>query len=137
MAMAAHTHHAKGTFEVKSFDEETIDEMEQGAKVTRAHIVQTMSGDLNGEVTCDYVMHYKPDGTATFTGYQRFDGQVGDRRGGFVLHTTGAYAGADAKARATVIDGGGSGKLSALTGNGTSTIPHGSVGTYTLNYDLS
>lgn len=130
------TTHAKGTFEVKSFDEETLDEIDGGTKLTRARIVQTMAGDLEGELTNDYLMHYRADGTASYLGFQRFIGRVGDRSGSFVQQATGGYDNTQAKATSFVVSGSGTGELSNLRGEGTAVAPHGSTGTYTLDYTL-
>ncbi len=89
--------HAKGTFEVKSFDEQTAEEFDNGTKLTRARIVQTMTGGLDGESTFEYVMHYRQDGTASFAGYQYFVGQVDDHTGTFVQQLTGTYDNTEAR----------------------------------------
>jgi hypothetical protein len=130
------TTHAKGTFEATEFDEQTLDEFDGGGKLTRARITQTFAGDLTGELTADLVMHYKADGTASFTGYQRFVGSVGDHRGGFVMEASGGYDNAAAVTTYTVIPDSGTDDLAKLTGSGTAKVPHGTAGEYTLDYDL-
>ena len=128
--------HAKGTFEVKSFDEETTEELDNGTKLTRARIVQTMTGGLEGETTSEYVMHYRQDGTASFAGYQRFVGDIGDQSGSFVEQTTGAYDNIEARSTSSVVTGSGTGTLTNLIGQGVSVAPHGMTGTYTFDYEL-
>lgn len=131
------TTRAKGTFEVAAFDEETTEEFDGGMKLTRARIVQTMTGDLQGEMTNHYLMHYRDDGTACFVGFQRFEGRIGDRSGSFVQQSSGGYDGRQAKTTSFVVSGSGNGGLHRISGAGTSAAPHGSTGTYTFDYDLS
>jgi hypothetical protein len=128
--------HAKGTFEVKSFDEDTVEEFDDGSKLTRARIVQTMDGGLDGESTSEFVMHYRPDGTASFAGYVRFVGQLDDRSGSYVQQATGSYDNIEARTLSSVVLGSGTGALSDLNGQGVSVAPHGMTGTYTFDYEL-
>lgn len=119
---------ANGTFELKSFDEDTIEEYDDGTKVTRARIVTTMSGDLDGEATADSVMHYASDGTATIVGFHRFVGSGGT----FTAQSTGGFDGTEATADLTILTG--TGDYAKLTGTGRTAAPHGPNGTYSFDY---
>jgi len=55
---------AKATFEIKSWEEKTYDELEGGAKLTRARITKIYHGDIEAESTLEYLMMYRLDGTA-------------------------------------------------------------------------
>lgn len=90
---------AKGTFEVTSWDEETYRELEDGAKLTRASVTQTFSGDVRGEGSVVWLMCYHPDGTARFVGLQHVAASIGQRTGGFVLEAIGDFDGDEAKGR--------------------------------------
>jgi hypothetical protein len=128
--------HAKGTFALKSFDEETFQELDGGTKLTRARIVVTMSGDLEGEATSDALMYYLPDGTASFTGYQRFVGRIGDGDGSFVMMAVGGYDGSEATTTTTVVTGSGTGALVDIRGEGSTAVGHDGAGTYSFDYEL-
>lgn len=130
------TENAKGIIELKSFDEETYADLDAGAKLTRARIVQTLRGDLSGETTIDCLMYYAPDGTATVVGLERFVGTLAGRSGTFVQQSTAAYGGTEVHATAKVLAGSGTGDLRSVRGDGTWAAPHGSTGSYTLDYDL-
>jgi hypothetical protein len=130
------TTHASGAFELKSFDEDTTEEFEDGTKLTRARIVQSLSGDLEGDLTVDFFMYYRADGTASFAGYERFVGRLGDRSGSFVQQAIGTYDNTQATTTSFVVPGSGTGDLAELSGEGTTAAPHGSTGTYTLDYHL-
>src|SRR5262249_9698121 len=129
------TRHAEGEFELRSFDEEPIQQFDNGTKITRARIVTAYAGDLAGEATADLVMYYRPDGTARIFGFQRFVGTLAGRPGSFVMESLGGYDGQEATSATTIMLGQGEGELKELTGTGATAAPHGPHGTYTLDYD--
>src|SRR4051812_5159039 len=129
--------HADAEFSVKSWDEATYDEGEGGRKLTRAHVVYTFHGDLEGVGTVEYLMIYRPDGTATYVGLERVIGRLGDRTGSFVLQHTGGFEGGWARATLAVVPGSGTGDLEDLQGEGRLAAPHEGTATYTLDYDFA
>jgi Protein of unknown function (DUF3224) len=129
------TTHAEGSFELKSFDEEPYEELDGGAKLTRARIVQALTGGLDGELTADLLMYYRRDATASYAGFQRYAGRIGDRSGTVVMWASGGYDGTQATASASVVPGSGTGDLRELRGDFTSAAPSGPTGTYTFDYD--
>lgn len=126
--------HASGTFMVKSWDEKPVVEIDGGGKLTRASIAGAYTGDLEGEATTENVMCYRADGTATYVGLERIVGRVGGRAGSFVLRSTGAYDGSEAKATLSVVTGSGTGELEGLRGEGSFAAPHGPRGKIELEY---
>ena len=127
---------ATGEFENTSWDEESFDERPGAGKLSRAAVTQKFTGDLTATATIQWLMAYRPDGTAEFVGVQRMDGGLGGREGTFVLESRGAFDGGVAKGRITVVPGAGTGGLAGLTGEGTFEAAKGPSGTYTLDYDL-
>ena len=81
--------HAQAKFEVQSWDENTYDELDGDAKLTRASVGQAFTGDLEGEGSVEWLMCYREDKTAEFVGLQRFVGRLGARSGSFVMHDAG------------------------------------------------
>ena len=126
---------AKGSFELGSWDEDTYEEMDDGAKLTRASVTQTFSGAAEGEGAAQWLMAYRPDGTAHFVGLQRITGTVNDRKGTVVLETIGDFDGKVAIWTATVVPGSGSGDLVGLTGTGNFEAPMGSKASFELDLD--
>src|SRR2546426_964028 len=112
------TKQAKGTFDVKTWDEKPYDEMEGGPKLTRASVTQSHSGDIEGEGTLEYLMVYRDDSSASFIALERIVGKVGSRPGSFVLQGTGAFEGGIAKGEWLVVPGSGTGDLRGLRGEG-------------------
>jgi Protein of unknown function (DUF3224) len=125
---------ATGSFELASWDEETYEDLEDGGKLTRASVTQSFTGDIEGDGAVQWLMAYRPDGTAHFVGLQRVRGAIGDRKGAFVLETIGDFDGKLATWRATVVPGSASGDLQGLTGSGDFGAPHGPKATFELEY---
>jgi hypothetical protein len=127
---------ATGSFELASWDEETYEELEDGGKLTRASVTQTFAGDIVGDGAVQWLMSYRPDGTAHFVGLQRIRGAIGDRKGTFVLETIGDFDGQLATWSAAVVPGSGSGDLERLTGTGDFGAPHGPKATFEFEYEF-
>jgi hypothetical protein len=128
--------HLKGSFALKSWDEETYEEDPSGAKLTRAAVTQTFDGDITGEGATQWLMAYRSDGTARFVGLQRVSGAVGERNGTFVLETAGDFDGKMARWQASVVPGSGTGELVGLSGQGAFGAPHGPEATFELDLDI-
>jgi len=128
--------HAAGTFTVAGWDEKTYQELDGDAKLTRATVTFSMSGDVTGEATWDALMCYRPDGTAVYTGIQRVQGQLAGVDGSFVVLADGEFAGGEARSRWQVIEGSGTGGLAGLTGTGEAVATATPPGTFTFDYEL-
>ncbi len=126
---------AKGGFEIKDWQENPAG-AKTGPKVTRASVKQRYTGDIKGTGTVEYVMAYRPDKSAEYTGVEVITGSVGTRKGSIVLLLHGEYDGKEAVTRWQVVPGGGRGDLKGLTGKGEFSAPMGSKGKYTLTYEL-
>ena len=128
---------ANGTFTVKAWDEKPVVATDGGGKLTRASIAGLYTGEIEGEATSEVVMCYRADGTADFVGLERIVGRVAGRAGSFVLRSTGAYDGSEAKATFSVLQGSATGELTGLEGEGQFAAPHGQQGKLQLEYRLA
>lgn len=128
---------ATGEFTVDSWDENTYQDLGDGAKLTRAEVTQTFSGALAGAGSVQWLMCYAPDGTAHFVGLQRVEGTLDGREGAFVAETVGDFGGTVAKWTLTVLPGSATGGLAGLTATGHFEAPHGSKATFDLEYEFS
>lgn len=126
---------ANGGFEIDKWDEKPAGTT-VGPKVTRATVTQRFTGDIKGTGTTEYVMVYRPDKTAEYSGVQIINGSVGTRKGSFALLVRGEYDGKKAVTKWEVVPGAGKGALKGLTGKGDFSAPMGSKGKYKLTYDL-
>ena len=127
---------AKGTFTVTSWQEDTHAELGGKEKITKAQMAFRLAGDLAGDLVSDTFMYYREDGTAEYTGLQRFTGEVGGRSGTCVMVADGGYNGTQARSNWRVIPGSGTAGLAGLTGSGSSVASAEPPGSYTLDYDL-
>lgn len=128
---------AHARFAIKSWDEKPYSEGPDLPKLTRASVVKTFSGDIEGEGQVEYLMMYRGDGSATFVGLERISGRIGDRTGSFVLQRTGVFEGGQAKESYTIIPGSATGALRGLRGDGNSALGHATEYAFVLNYELT
>ena len=128
------TAHAR--FAITSWDEKPWDEGEDRPKLTRASVARTYTGDIEGTGRVEYLMMYRPDGSATFVGLERVAGRIGGRSGSFVLQRTGVFEGGQAKETYSVVAGSATGELQALRGDGSSAVGHGLEHPFTMRYAL-
>ena len=127
---------ATGAFEVTSWDEDQYEDRGDGAKLSRASVKQRFEGDITGDCAAEWLMAYGPDGTARFVGLHQVQGQIGDRRGSFVLETSGAFDGQTATWQAEVIPGSAKDGLQGLNGRGSFSAPLGTRATFELDYSF-
>ena len=127
---------AKGGFEINKWDEKPAGAV-GGPKVTRATVTQRFTGDIKGTGTTEYLMVYRPDKTAQYSGVQVIRGSVGGKKGSFALRLRGYFDGKRAVTRWEVVPGAGKGALKGISGKGGFGAPMGSKGFYTLAYEIS
>ena len=129
--------HAAGTFTVASWEEDTYQDLAGQEKLTKARMGFRLTGDLAGDLVSDSLMYYREDGTAEYTGLQRFTGQIAGRSGTCVMIADGGYNGGEARSSWRVISGSGTEDLAGLAGSGVSVAAAGQPGgTYSLDYEL-
>ena len=126
-----------GTFDLASWNEETVRELDGERKLTRAVVTQTFSGDLQGDGSVEWLMCYAEDGTARFVGMQVIEGTVDGRKGTVVLETTGDFDGSEAVGTWTVVPGSATGELAGVAGGGRFEAPHGPTATYSVDISFA
>ena len=128
---------ANARLAIKSWDEKPYSEARDLPKLTRASVIKTFTGDIEGEGQVEYLMMYRSDGSATFVGLERIIGRIGDRAGSFVLQRIGVFESGLARESYSVIPGSGTGELRGLGGEGTSAVGHGTEHPFVLDYELA
>ena len=88
---------ARGTFEIKDWDEKKYQQLDGGGKLTEAKVTQTFTGDIEGEGSVIWLMAYPDAKTASFVGIQRIVGSIAGKKGSFVVQTIGEFDGTIAK----------------------------------------
>lgn len=104
------------TLKIQNWEEKPFAEYENGRKLTRASITTKYEGGLEGKGLLEYVMAYDSAGNATFVGYERIEGKIGDKTGSFVFHHAGAFKDGVAKSKWTIAEGMGTGDFKNLRG---------------------
>jgi hypothetical protein len=127
---------AHSTFQVKSWDEQTISEVEGHLKITEAKVAFSYSGDLEGNSEMRYLMLYRDDATAAVIGLERIIGKLGGRSGSFAVEYHGGYADGTASGDLDVVEGSATGELEGLRGRGTAVARKDGATEFTLNYEL-
>lgn len=126
----------KAKFAVESWDEKPLGEGTALPRLTRASVVKTFTGGIEGEGTVEYLMMYRADGSATFVGLERIAARIDGRSGTFVLQRAGTFEDGQAKESYSVIPGSGTGDLLGLRGEGTSAVGHGMEHPFELSYEF-
>jgi hypothetical protein len=106
------------TFEVTDWNEDPFDNAPEAAKATSAKVSKTYTGDIAGSSFTEWLMAYGDDGSAEFVGLERITGQVGGKRGSFVVQHIGKYRDGAATADLRVVEGSGSEDLAGISGSG-------------------
>jgi hypothetical protein len=127
---------AEGSFELTSWNEEAYEQIDESRKLTRASVTQRFTGGIEGDGSVEWLLCYRPDGTADWVGMQQITGEVGGRTGRFVLQTAGTFDGGAARGDWSVVPGSGTGELDSLRGEGHMEAPHGSRASFVLDYEL-
>ena len=128
---------ANARFAIKSWDEKPYSEGQDLPKLTRASVMRTFTGDIEGEGQVEYLMMYRSDGSAGFVGLERVVGRIGGKTGTFVLQRIGVFEHGLAKESYSVIPGSATGELEGLRGDGSSAVGHGMEHPFSLTYDLA
>ena len=126
---------ANARFAIKSWDEKPYSEGDGLPKLTRATVTKTFTGEIDGAGNVEYLMMYRPDGTASFVGLERITGRLAGKTGSFVLQRTGVFEGGQAKESYTIIAGSGTGDLANIRGEGKSSVGHGMEHPFSLDYE--
>ncbi|HEV7604373.1 MAG TPA: DUF3224 domain-containing protein [Candidatus Limnocylindrales bacterium] len=130
------TERAKATFGIKSWDEAPWHDSRDGRKLTRATVVKTYSGDLEGEGTMQYVMAYASEASAIFVGIERVEGRLAGRSGAFAMKDEGTFEGGVAASSFEIVEGSGTGDLRGIRGRASVDAVKADTQTMTLEYEL-
>jgi hypothetical protein len=124
--------------EIKNWDEQPYRELPSGEKFARASVATVGSEEFAGESTSELLLYYRPDGTSSFAGLQRFAGRLAGREGTFVARNEGSYDGAAARFSGQIVPDSGTGALAGISGAVSSTSTHADYPwmPLTISYEL-
>lgn len=127
---------AEAVFEIVNWEEEPFAPFEVGDKLTRASVVKSYSGDIEGEGRLEYLMRYREDGSAEFYGLERVVGDVAGDSGSFVLRHTGTFEAGEMTQHSEVLRGSGTAELTGLRGQIELTAGHQEDYPFTFEYAI-
>ena len=125
--------HATAKITVQSSEVKTYDQT-AGPKLVEIHIVETFTGDIEGQGMARALEVLRDDRSASFVALNRFRGRLGRREGTFVLQGPGIVERGKVKATWFVVPGSGTDGLSGLRGEGGFEGDFGKGSERTLDY---
>jgi Protein of unknown function (DUF3224) len=126
--------HTTGRIDVKSYEPQPYDQLDDGPDLVEIHVTETFSGDIEGEGVVRFLQAIREDGSASFVGIERVTGSIAERRGSFLLQDAGTLEGNLVKGDWFVIPGSGTGELAGLRGEGGFEAELGKHASITLDY---
>jgi hypothetical protein len=109
---------ANAVITVHKYEPSAYDEPAGGPVLTRIHVEESFSGDIDGEGVVEFLQAAGADGSASFVGIERVTSELGGRRGTFLLQDAGTVQGSIVSGDWFVIPGSGTGQLTGLRGEG-------------------
>lgn len=118
MAGSAGRVRADAVITVHKYEPLAYDEPAKGPALTRIHVEESFSGDITGDGVVEFLQAAQTDGSASFVGIERVAGEIGGRRGTFLLQDAGTVQDNIVSGDWFVIAGSGTGELTGLRGEG-------------------
>jgi hypothetical protein len=109
---------ASATITVHKYEPSTYDELAKGPALTRIHVEESFSGDIQADGVAEFLQVARADGSASFVGVERVKGTLAGRDGSFVLQDAGTVEGNVVSGEWFVVAGSGTGELAGLRGTG-------------------
>jgi len=125
---------ANAVITVHKYEPSAYDEPAGGPVLTRIHVEESFSGDIEGEGVVEFLQAAGADGSASFVGIERVTSELGGRRGTFLLQDAGTVQGSIVSGDWFVIPGSGTGQLTGLRGEGGFRANHGEGAQVHLDY---
>lgn len=110
----------KGTFQITEWQESVTQSFDHGAKLSKALVNQSYSGDITGSSEVHYQLNYETTGDASFNGFEFITGSIGDTPCQFTLKHYGAFEKGVAKSQFVIISSATHAELLGLSGSFTS-----------------
>jgi hypothetical protein len=109
---------ATAVITVHKYEPVPYEEPADGPALTRIHVEESFSGDIEGDGITEFLQAAQADGSASFVGIERVTGTVAARRGTFLLQDAGVVEGTVVTGNWFVVPGSGTGELTGLRGEG-------------------
>lgn len=112
------TERANAVITVHKYEPGVYDEPADGPVLSRIHVEESFSGDIEGDGVVEFLQAARADGSASFVGIERVSGTVGGRQGTFLLQDAGTVEGNLVSGEWFVVPGSGTAQLAGLRGTG-------------------
>jgi hypothetical protein len=109
---------ANAVITVGKYEPVAYDSPVDGPTLTRIHVEERFSGDIEGDGVVEFLQAGRADGSASFVGIERVTGNVAGRQGTFLLQDAGTVEGNIVSGDWFVVPGSGTGELDGLRGTG-------------------
>jgi len=119
---------------VAKYEPVNYEEPAAGPVLSRIHVEESFSGDIEADGVVEFLQAVRPDGTASFVGIERVTGTIAGRSGSFLLQDSGTVEGAIVSGDWFVIPGSGTEELTGLRGTGGFRANLGEGADVTLDY---
>lgn len=106
----------KGTFQITNWQETVIHSFDSGAKLSKALVSQSYSGDINGSSEVHYQLSYESSGEVNFNGFEFITGSLGDTLCQLTLQHSGTFERGVAKSQFVIISSSTHAELLGLKG---------------------
>jgi hypothetical protein len=126
--------HATGKITVHKYEPIAYDQPAGGPVLSKIHVEESFSGDIEGEGVVEFLQAASADGSASFVGIERITGSIGGKKGTFLLQDAGTVAGNIVSGDWFVIPGSGTDELKGLRGEGGFRANLGEGAEVTLDY---
>lgn len=118
MSERAERTRATAVITVHKYEPSAYDEPAEGPVLTQIHVEESFAGDINGGGGVEFLQAGRADGSASFVGIERVTGEIGGRRGTFLLQDAGTVHDNIVSGDWFVIPGSGTAELAGLRGEG-------------------
>jgi Protein of unknown function (DUF3224) len=109
---------ANAVITVDTYEPAAYEEPAEGPVLTRIHVQERFSGDIEADGVAEFLQAARADGWASFVGIERVTGTIAGRAGTFLLQDAGTVAGNVVSGEWFVVPGSGTGQLAGLRGTG-------------------
>jgi hypothetical protein len=103
---------------VHKYEPAAYEEPSDGPTLTRIHVEESFSGEIEGDGVAEFLQAGRADGSASFVGLERVTGKLAGKQGTFVLQDAGTVEGNVVSGEWFVVPGSGTGELEGLRGTG-------------------
>ena len=109
---------AKAIITVHKYEPTPYEEPTDGLTLTKIHVEESFSGDIEGDGAVEFLQAARPDGSASFVGIERVSGKIAGKSGTFLLQDAGTVEGKVVSGNWFVVPKSGTGELNGLRGEG-------------------